>query len=121
MKTASIIVAAVAFALVAPAAVAAGDNQSPANGQQLSCLSYLSQFEDAVPYYAGAPRLGDAQSLADKGRNLCKAGDEDGARAYLMVALREIGVTPKGTAEPPPVTIIQNADRPQAEPAPDVY
>jgi hypothetical protein len=121
MKTASIVVAAVAYALVASTARAATEDYSAANGEPISCLSYLSQFEGAVIYNPGAPRLEEAQALADKGRNLCKVGNEKVASAYLIVALRELGVTPMGTTAPPPVIIMQDARRPLAQPTPDDY
>ena len=66
MKTASIVVATVAYALLASTARAATDDYSAANGKPISCLSYLSQFEGAVIYNPGAPRLTEAQALADR-------------------------------------------------------
>lgn len=94
--------------IVAPAAVKA-DAAKPAN---VSCLTYLSQFQGAVPYYAGAPGMPQAKDLAAKGRSLCLAGDESGATAYLTAALREIGVAPKGINTPPSGASVQEAARP---------
>jgi hypothetical protein len=107
MKTFFTVAAALAFAV--PVAARAADGSNAANDTSISCLTYLSQFEGAVPYYAGAPRIEEAQALAAKGRTLCVAGDEVGAKAYLTVALREIGVTPAGM---PPGIAVQEAERP---------
>lgn len=100
---------AAAVAVFAPVQVKA-DTAKAAN---ISCLTYLSQFQGAVPYYAGAPELPQAQDLAAKGRKLCLAGDEAEASTYLTEALRKIGVTPEGITTPPsgqPTT--QEAERP---------
>lgn len=93
----------------------------PAGRQPIGCLTYLSQFESAISYYAGESKLAEAESLADKGRKMCNAGNEPMARAYLMVALGEIGVTPAGVAAPPRVTVGQQAKRPgpRSNPGPD--
>ena len=113
MKTVSLIVAAAALAMSVPmAAQAAGDAQPAGAGQPVSCLTYLSQFEGAVPYNPGAPRMAEAQSMAQKGRSFCVAGDDEMANAYLMVALREIGVTPKGVQENGPVIVERDTQRP---------
>lgn len=121
MKTVSIVAAAAVLAFAAPlAAQAAGDAQSADAGTPVSCLSYLSQFEGAVPYNAGAPRMAEAQSLANKGRSFCMAGDDRMANAYLSVALREIGVTPKGMTEAAPVIVERNTQRPLLGGAPAV-
>jgi len=96
----------------APVAAKA-DAAKPAN---ISCLTYLSQFQGAVPYYAGAPEMPAAQDLAAKGRSLCLAGDEAAASAYLTAALREIGVTPQGISTPPSGQPVQEAERPLPAP-----
>lgn len=97
---------AAALGVIAPAVLADADR--PAN---VSCLTYLSQFQGAVPYYVGAPGMPQAQDLAAKGRSLCLAGDEAEATAYLTAALREIGVAPKGV-DTPPSGAVQEAERP---------
>lgn len=136
MKTVSLIVAAAALAMSVPmAAQAAGDAQPADAGRPVSCLTYLSQFEGAVPYNPGAPRMAEAQSMADKGRSFCVAGDDRMANAYLMVALREIGVTPNGIQQTPPAIVergtqrplpggaapVEQADQPSPAPSPDLY
>jgi len=113
MKTVSLIVAAAVLAMSVPMAAQAAGNAQPAGaGQPVSCLTYLSQFEGAVPYNPGAPRMAEAQSMAEKGRSFCVAGDDEMANAYLMVALREIGVTPKGVQETAPVIVERDTQRP---------
>ncbi len=103
----SALAGAAVLGIMAPAAALA-EADKPAN---ISCLTYLSQFQGAVPYYAGAPALPQAQDLAAKGRSLCLAGDEAEATAYLTAALREIGVAPKGVGTPPSGAV-QEAVRP---------
>lgn len=121
MKTVSMIAAAAALAFAAPmAAQAASDAQQADAGKPISCLTYLSQFEGEVPYHAGTPRMSEAQNMADKGRSFCMAGDDRMANAYLMVALREIGVTPKGLPEAPPVIVERDTQRPLPGSAPVV-
>lgn len=116
MKTAWIVAPAIAFALVAPAAARAGGGHPLAGPQKpISCLTFLSQFEGNVLYRTNAPKLSEAQALAHKGREMCLEGKEPLARAYLMVALNEIGVTPRGVKGPPPVTITQEAKKPQPQ------
>ena len=112
MKTVSLIVAAAALAMVVPMAAQAAGAQPVDAGQPVSCLTYLSQFEGAVPYNPGAPRMAEAQTMANKGRSFCVASDDEMANAYLMVALREIGVTPKGVQETGPVIVERNTQRP---------
>ena len=110
----SSLVLAAAIGIVAPVAAKA-DAAKPVN---VSCLTYLSQFQGAVPYYAGSPDMPAAQDLAAKGRNLCLAGDEAGASAYLTAALREIGVTPQGITTPPSgQPTVQEAERPLPMPS----
>ena len=100
---------AAAVAIFAPVHAKA-DTAKPAN---ISCLTYLSQFQGAVPYYVGSPQLPAAQDLAAKGRKLCLAGDEAAASAYLTQALREIGVSPQGITTPPSgQPTVQEAERP---------
>lgn len=120
MKTVSMIAAAAALAFAAPMARAASDAQQADAGKPISCLTYLSQFEGEVLYHAGAPRMSEAQNMADKGRSFCMAGDDRMANAYLMVALREIGVTPKGLPEAPPVVVERDTQRPLPGSAPVV-
>ena len=103
--------------ILAPVAAEA-DSAKPAN---VSCLTYLSQFQGAVPYYVGAPGLTQAQNLAAKGRSLCLAGEEAEATAYLAAALREIGVTPKGIDTPPSGRALQEAERPNPPAARNAY
>lgn len=112
MKTVSLIVAAAALAMSVPMAAQAGDAQSAGAGHPVSCLTYLSQFEGAVPYNPGAPRMAEAQNMAEKGRSFCVAGEDEMANAYLMVALREIGVTPKGVEETSPAIVERDTQRP---------
>lgn len=103
--------------LVAPGAAQA-DADLSAN---VSCLTYLSQFQGAVPYYVGAPGMPQAQELAAEGRRLCLAGDEAAAKTYLTQALREIGVTPKGIDTPPSGRAIQEAGEPRPPAGWDVH
>lgn len=106
------IVSSLAVAAMLGAAGPAQVRADPAKSAKVSCLTYLSQFQGAVPYYAGAPGLPQAQDLAAKGRSLCLAGDEAEATAYLTAALREIGVAPKGIDTPPKASSVQEAARP---------
>lgn len=106
----SVLALAAMLGLVAPGAAQADADRSA----NVSCLTYLSQFQGAVPYYAGAPGMPEAQELAAKGRSLCLEGNEAEAKTYLTQALREIGLTPKGIDAPPSPGAVQKAGEPTA-------
>lgn len=108
MRTLAASFAVAAMLGVGASAAARADSAKPAD---ISCLTYLSQFQGAVPYYAGAPGMPQAQELAAKGRKLCLAGDETAAKPYLTAALRKIGVAPKGINTPPSPRVLE-AERP---------
>jgi len=58
------------------------------------CMQLEMQFDAVKADHASSPSLGNAQSLRDKGADLCNADvDEEGA-AMIERALRTLGVVP---------------------------
>jgi hypothetical protein len=107
MRTA--IVMATAALILGATTVARADEQST---KPIGCLTYLAQFEGELPYHAGDARVGEAQAIASEGRKLCLAGNETPAQIDLKQALADIHVTPIGSKAPPPVMMMQEAERP---------